>query len=224
MSTGAKFELTTLLSKIGKLGVKISEFFGVSPCNSPFQKRLAHRLQNVVQKSYKQMTKKICSQIYNSILDMKARKNYEPRTLPRLNTYTDLNRASLSGLDGVAIPSAPGKNRERTGKMTCKSVEQDENLERPRKTTQAGRGQETRWEISNKTMQNNVIRRRAAVLFQTSLIVFCILPVADACNQVIGWGADNYDQTNIPANVTNVTVIAAGGYHNRMTEKIIFRL
>jgi hypothetical protein len=42
---------------------------------------------------------------------------------------------------------APGKNRWRTEKMSCKTMKQNENEQNYKKTVHAGRGRETKWEI-----------------------------------------------------------------------------
>jgi alpha-tubulin suppressor-like RCC1 family protein len=51
---------------------------------------------------------------------------------------------------------------------------------------------------------------------KASLAVFsgllCLLPVIAAHGQVVAWGRNPYGETNVPANVTNVVTVAAGGY------------
>jgi hypothetical protein len=49
--------------------------------------------------------------------------------------------------NGVEPPPAPGKNRWRTEKMSCKTMKQNENEQNYKKTVHAGRGRETKWEI-----------------------------------------------------------------------------
>jgi hypothetical protein len=52
--------------------------------------------------------------------------------------------------NGVEPPPAPGKNRWRTEKMSCKTMKQNENEQNYKKTVHAGRGRETKWEIPGK--------------------------------------------------------------------------
>src|SRR5271155_5302249 len=49
--------------------------------------------------------------------------------------------------NGIEPPPAPGKNRWRTEKMSCKTMKQNENEQNYKKPVHAGRGRETKWEI-----------------------------------------------------------------------------
>ena len=51
----------------------------------------------------------------------------------------------------VKTPPAPGKDRWRSEKTSCKSMKQDENKQNHKKRPHAGRGQEAKWKIPEET-------------------------------------------------------------------------
>ena len=63
------------------------------------------------------------------------------------------------------------------------------------------------------TLANHASGWLLGVLFLTSIQPFPQVDTAAAASTVVAWGSNANGQTNVPPNLTNVTMIAGGHYH-----------